>query len=108
MGGRRLRTPKPYPFVHEVTNRHGQRFAYFRKRGCLNVRLPLPIGSRAFLEAYHAALEAAPQPVRGRTKPGSIAALVQLYYASSLWSDLAPQSQRTYRHILDHFVAEHG
>ena len=46
--------------------------------------------------------------VEGRTKAGSIAALVHLYYGSQLWSDLSPQSQRTYRHILHHFVDEHG
>jgi integrase len=108
MGGRCVRTRKPYPYVHEITDRHGHRRAYFRKRGHPSVALPLPIGSRAFVEAYQAAIEGAPQPVSGRTKPGTIAALVEHYYASRLWTELSPQSQRTYRHILDHFVREHG
>src|SRR5262249_30892945 len=30
------------------------------------------------------------------------------YYASRFWTALSLQSQRTYRHILDHFVEEHG
>jgi integrase len=33
---------------------------------------------------------------------------VQIYYASDEWTALAPQSQRTYRHILEHFREEHG
>jgi integrase len=96
MGGRGMRTRKPYPYVHEVTDRHGHRRAYFRKRGYPSVALPLPIGSRAFLEAYHAALEAAPTAVKGKAKPGTIAALVDLHYRSRKWNDLSPGSQRTY------------
>ena len=76
--------------------------------GCPSVSLPLPIGSRAFVEAYQAALESAPQRIDGRTKSGTIAALVALYYASRQWQALSPQTQRTYRHILDHLIAEHG
>jgi hypothetical protein len=103
-----VKTRKPYPYVHEVTDRHGGRHAYLRKPGHPSVALPLPIASRAFLEAYQAALEDAPQPVEGRTKSGTVAALVALYYASRQWAGLAPQSKRTYRHILDHLVADHG
>ena len=66
-----------------------------------------PWGVRAFVETYQAALEGAPNQVVGRSKAGTIAALVQLYLASRQWKALASQSQRTYRHILDHFVAEH-
>src|SRR5262245_35638072 len=102
-----MKMRKPYPFVHEITDRHGHRRAYLRKPGCPSLSLPLPIGSKAFVEAYQTALEGAVK-VEGRTKPGSFAALVNLYYASQLWSDLSPQSQRTYRHILDHFLDEHG
>ena len=103
-----VRNRKPYPYVHEITDRHGHRRAYFRKSGYASVSLPLPIGSRAFVEAYQNALEAGPQPIVGNAKSGTIAALVGLYYSSQLWKELSPQSQRTYRHILDRFVAEHG
>lgn len=75
MGGRGMKIRKPYPFVHEITDRHGHRRAYFRKPGCPSVSLPLPVGSRAFLEAFHAALEAAPQPIVTGTRSGTIAAL---------------------------------
>jgi hypothetical protein len=102
-----MKLRKPYPYVHEIKDRHGTPRAYLRKPGCPSVALPLPIGCRAFLEAYQAALEEAPKII-GRSQAGSIAALVQLYLGSQLWKELSPQSQRTYRHILDHFVAGHG
>jgi integrase len=103
-----MKMRKPYPYVHEIRDRRGQRRAYLRKPGCSSVSLPMPVGSRAFVEAYQAALEDGPPVIAGRTKAGTFAALVALYYASRQWLALAPQSQRTYRHILDHFVAEHG
>jgi hypothetical protein len=46
--------------------------------------------------------------VEGRAASGTVAALVKLYYASPEWLTLALQSQRTYRNILESFVAEHG
>ena len=46
--------------------------------------------------------------VEGQRSGRKHRALVHLYYGSQLWSDLSPQSQRTYRHILHHFVDEHG
>jgi integrase len=103
-----VRNKKPYPYVHEITDRHGHRRAYFRKPSYASVSLPLPIGSRAFVEAYQNALEAGPLPIVSNARPGTTAALVGLYYSSQLWKELSPQSQRTYRHILDRFVAEHG
>jgi hypothetical protein len=63
------------------------------------VALPLPVGSRTFLEAYLAALEA---------EPRSIAALADLYCHSRKWTDLSASSQRSYRYTLESFVAEHG
>lgn len=107
MGRCGVKRRKAYPYVHEIMDRHGHHRAYLRKPGCPSVPLPLPIGSRAFVEAYQTAVEESVK-VEGRTKAGSIAALVHLYYGSQLWSDLSPQSQRTYSHILHHFVDEHG
>ena len=65
MGGYRVK--KPYPYVHEIRDRHGHLRAHLRKPGCPSVTLPLPIGSRAFVEAYQAALEVAPKII-GRTE----------------------------------------
>ena len=46
--------------------------------------------------------------VKGKAKPGTIAALVDLYWRSRKWSELSEGSKRTYHYILDPFVAEHG
>jgi integrase len=108
MGGRGMKHRKPYPYLHEITDRHGHPRVYLRKPGCQTVALPVPVGSRAFLEAYHAALEADPAPIKGKAKPRTIAALVDLYCHSRKWTDLEESSQRSYRHILEPFVAEHG
>jgi Phage integrase central domain len=99
---------KPYPYLHEITDRHGHPRAYLRKPGCPSVALPLPVGSRAFLEAYQAALEAEPEPIMGKAKPRTIAALVDIYCHSRKWTTLSPSSQRSYRYTLESFVAEHG
>lgn len=99
---------RPYPFVHEFTDRHGRPRVYLRRRGFGRIPLPWPIGSREFVEAYQAALGSNERQTGRRVNAGSINALVQLYYASNEWAALAPQSQRTYRHILEHFREEHG
>jgi integrase len=103
-----MKQRKPYPYTHEITDRHGHPRVSFRKPGCPSVALPYPPGSRGFLEAYQAALEAGPEPIRGKAKPRTIAALVDLYCHSRKWTDLSPGSQRTYRYVLQPFVAEHG
>jgi integrase len=108
MGGRGVKHRKPYPYLHEIKDRHGHPRVYLRKAGCPSVALPLPVGSRAFLEAYHAALEAAPALIKGKAKPRTIAAVVDLYCHSRKWTDLSANSQRSYRYTLESFVAEHG
>ena len=57
MGGCGVKRRKPYPYVHEIVDRHGYHRAYLRKPGCPSAPLPLPIGSRAFIETYQTALE---------------------------------------------------
>jgi integrase len=99
---------KPYPYVHEFTDRHGHPRIYLRKPGLPSVSLPGPVGSKAFLEAYHAALEAMPTQVQGTAKAGTWAALVNLYYGRKEFSDLGEGSKDTYRNTLDPFVRKHG
>jgi integrase len=65
------------------------------------------------MDAYRAALAgqtAPPLPIgAGRTKAGSIAALVVAYYGSSVqFLSLGASTQRAYRNILERFRAEHG
>jgi hypothetical protein len=42
MVGRGVKQRKPYPYLHEITDRHGQRRVYLRKPGCPSVALPMP------------------------------------------------------------------
>ena len=103
-----MKMRKPYPFVHEYRDCRGRIRLYFRKRGYKRVPLPWPVGTREFVEAYQAALMARSAIGQGRSKPGSISALVQLYYASPEWASLSTQSQRTYPNIIERLTAEHG
>jgi integrase len=43
-----------------------------------------------------------------RTKPGTIGALVVQYFKSSAWGELATDTQKTRRRIIERFRSEHG
>ena len=74
--------------------------------------LPLPglPGSAEFMSAYDVAVadNTRRQIGAGRTKPGSINALVVRFYQSAAFTRLAPLTQSTYRNIIDRFRAKHG
>jgi hypothetical protein len=53
---RRARTKWKPDFVHGPFRARGRLYCYFRKPGCKNVPLPLPVGSAEFWAAYQAAL----------------------------------------------------
>jgi integrase len=102
-------------FVHQwVDTRRGGAKAryYFRRPGFQQVPLPGLPGSAEFMEAYQTALagQTLPRPMIGasRTKAGSIGALIVAYYCSTLFLELAPATQQTYRLILEKFRNEHG
>jgi hypothetical protein len=62
------------------------------------------------MEAYANAVETA-RPVEigeSRTKPGSVAAAIAVYLTSIDFADLAPESKRGRRFLLDRFREEHG
>ena len=44
----------------------------------------------------------------GRTKPGSVHALVVSYYKSDEWNGLTADTQKTRRRIIERFRTEHG
>jgi integrase len=61
------------------------------------------------MRAYEAAMAGQRvQPGAGRTKPGTINALVVAYYCSPAWLALAPQTRATDRLILEKFREVHG
>ncbi|MFZ2252640.1 MAG: tyrosine-type recombinase/integrase [Minisyncoccia bacterium] len=92
-------------------DRHGNARHYFRVPGRPKVRLHGEPGSRAFLDAYAAALEAmgSERPSAGAApRPGSISALCVAYYQSADYKALADQTRYTYRQLLDKFRATYG
>jgi integrase len=102
-------------YVHQfVDRRNGGAKAryYFRRPGFKRVPLPGLPGSQEFLDAYTAALEGKttpPLPIGAkRIKPGSIAALIALYFASAKFLSKAAATQSTYRNILEAIGREHG
>jgi integrase len=75
------------------------------------VRLPGLPGSAEFMDAYQAAL-AAVVPIAqtgiGRSKPGSVAMAVALYFQSIAFGNLNVTTQRVRRRILERFREEYG
>lgn len=100
-------------FIHAFSDRHGKSRHYFRRPGFKQIPLPGLPGSTEFMKAYQAALAGESVPPReigsGRTKPGTINALVVAYYKSAEFKyELAAETQRARRGLIERFRAEHG
>src|SRR5262245_7196976 len=85
-------------------------YHYFRRRGSPYVQLPGIPGSAEFMEAYQAALEAAPVAIgaSSRSKPGSVSAAIAQYYGSQGWRSLTGGTPALRRAILERFRERHG
>lgn len=94
-------------YVKEYADRTGRVRRYFRRRGMPSVALPGEPGSRDFMAAYQAAMEAA--PIRtARHGAGTFGSLVTAYYQAVEFANLKPSSQKLYRLVLDGMVETHG
>jgi hypothetical protein len=97
-------------FVHAFKDRHGTWRHYFRRLGLKVIALPGLPGSAEFMRAYEAALggESAQRVAIGasRSKPGSVAAAVALYFQSIAFGNLNASSRRVRRRILERFREE--
>jgi len=82
----------------------------FRRRWMKSVPLPGPIGSKAFWQAYQAALERKIEIGQElRSKPGTVSASIAAYYVSRKWGEeLSAGTQRMRRAILENFRAAYG
>jgi integrase len=107
--GPRLKLP---PYVHGFIDRHGRGRFYFRRRGFKQVPLPGLPWSPEFMAKHEEAMSshtaARKEIAAGRTKPGTIDALVVVYYASNAWRVLSPDTQKTRKRIIEKFRAQHG
>jgi integrase len=98
------------PHINGIIGRDGRVRYYFRKRGCKNIRLPGIPGSAEFMEAYRAAIGKAQPVVIGasRAKAGTVAATVGTYLASTRFANLADETRRTRRNVLERFRERYG
>src|SRR5262249_4761083 len=96
--GPRLKLP---PYVHAFVDRHGKSRYYFRRAGYKQVPLPGLPWSPGFMAAYESAMggdtAARVEIGAGRTRPGTINALVVGYYKSDDWRGLSIETQKTRR-----------
>jgi hypothetical protein len=96
-----------------MLDRQGRERYLLRLPGRKAVTLRGRFGTAEFAESYRAAV-AGPAPADdpkgiGPIKPGTVAAVARRYLNSALFAaGLAPTTQRTRRHQVEQFVAEHG
>ena len=85
-------------------------YHYFRRRGSPRIPLPGIVGSPEFMEAYQAALTAAPVAIGAskRSKPGSVSAAIAEYYGSQAFRGLTGGTPASRRAILEKFRGKHG
>ena len=95
-------------YLQKFLDRYGQVRCYLRKPGHTRVPLPPP-GTAGFMLAYENAIAAEPEAVGSRrTKAGTMAALAVAYFSSPAFKAVDAVTQRKYRGIVEHLVAEHG
>jgi integrase len=96
-------------YLKVYRDQHGKQRVYFRKPGSPSIALPADMESKAFRQAYDAALDAAPREIGAdRVKEGSFSALIAAYYKSKAYRDLSESAQRSYRGVLERFRAKYG
>jgi integrase len=96
------------PYVHAFRDRHGKTRYYFRRRGFRRAPLPgLPYSSE-FMRAYEAAAQTVGEFGSSRSRPGTVAAAVAGYFASSAFASLAESTRKDRRRILERFRDHNG
>ncbi len=104
----RMKSPK---HVHGYVDRHGRARFYLRRKGQPQIPLPGLPWSPQFTAVYEAALSAEPTKtiaVANRIRKGTVAALVHSYLNSITFGELAGETKRTRKNILNNFSKEHG
>jgi integrase len=98
-------------YIHEFRDRHGKIRRYVRLPGRKRVPLPGLPGTEAFNGVYAAALAGeAPRLEVGasRSKPGTVNAAIVAYFGSVAFMNLASETRRTRRNILEAFRQANG
>lgn len=98
-------------YIREFVDRHGKTRRYFKHPKTENIPLYGEPGSTTFRLGYEAAFARIETPrVDPLTKriPGSLDELVDLYFASPAFTNLAPITQATYRNEIIRLCRNHG
>lgn len=105
----RVKLPR---YVHAFTDRHGKPRFYFRRPGVKRVPLPGLPYSPDFMAAHEALMQGEPPPKldigASRTKPGTLNAVLVAFYRSTRFTGLEPNTQSTYRGILEAWRTKDG
>jgi hypothetical protein len=98
--------------VNAFYDRHGRLRQYFRRPGHKSIALPGLPGSAEFMTAYQAALTGETAPLaqlgEGRSAPGTVSALIVDYFNSMAFRNLALETKRSRRNILERFRERYG
>lgn len=98
--------------VSEFRDRHGNWHLRYRAKGAPTYYFKAKPGTeefRAELDACRAGTPMAKvERTSAQTKPGSISALIAMYYGTPAYTGLAPSSKKTYRSTLERFRIAHG
>lgn len=97
--------------VTEFQDRHGKWHLRYRAKGKATYYFKTRPGQDGWREEYEQARsgEAAPKVRTSmRTKPGTMSALIAVYYGTPEFTGLAASSQKTYRNMLERFREAHG
>ena len=93
-------------YITPVVDRHGKERYRFR-RGALDFYIAPP-GTKAYVDAYKAALEGMAPSKRANAKPRSVEDLIQRFYRSPRFNRGGDKWQATVRAVLEPFRAEFG
>jgi integrase len=96
------------PYVHAFRDRHGKTRYYFRRRGFRRAPLPGVPYSSEFMRAYEAAAQTVGEFGSSRSRPGTVAAAVAGYFASSAFASLAESTRKDRRRLLERFREHNG
>ncbi|WP_186767240.1 tyrosine-type recombinase/integrase [Devosia ginsengisoli] len=97
--------------VTEFKDRHEKWHLRYRAKGQPTVYLKTRPGQDGWHEEYEAARAGEPEKrvrTSARTKPGTISALIAVYYGTPEFTGLAESSRKTYRNMLERFREAHG
>lgn len=101
---------RQFPGATPYNDRHGRRRWRYRK-GAFSRELGSDYGSDEFVRRYEASVAGQRPPAgagAGRTRPGTMSALIASFYQSPAYRNLQASTQQTYRNVLERFRAEHG